>query len=63
MAVPKRKKSKSRIRMRKHSHPHRTLVPATGVCPKCGAPKELHRICPGCGFYAGRQALPARTED
>lgn len=60
MAVPKRRTSKSRIRIRKASH--RTLLPTAGNCPKCGALKELHRVCPSCGHYAGRQVIATQTE-
>lgn len=60
MAVPKRKMSKSRMRSRKKSY--RTIVPATGACSQCGAPKELHRVCPSCGYYAGRQVISTKTD-
>lgn len=56
MPVPKRKTSKSRIRARKASH--RTLLPAASACPNCGAPRELHRVCPSCGFYRGKKVMP-----
>ena len=60
MAVPKRKTSKSKSRMSKRSH--QTLVPTAGACPQCGAPKELHRVCGSCGYYAGRQVLNVSTD-
>ena len=55
MGVPKRKTSKSKLRMRKASHKHK--YPAAQKCPKCGAPRMPHRVCPSCGTYNGRQVL------
>lgn len=60
MAVPKRKTSKSKRRSRKRSH--RTVMPSAGPCPECGAPKELHRVCHACGYYAGRAVVSTDTE-
>ncbi len=55
MAVPKRRTSKQRKRKR------RTHVKAEGVtvssCPKCGDPKEPHRVCPNCGHYRGKLVI------
>jgi len=31
--------------------------PSVNVCPKCGDPKQPHRVCPTCGTYAGRQVI------
>jgi large subunit ribosomal protein L32 len=62
MAVPKRKKSKSRVRMRRRSNAHRLTVAATSPCPQCGAPRLPHRVCPGCGYYRGRQVLTVTTD-
>jgi large subunit ribosomal protein L32 len=56
MPVPKRKTSKSRIRARKASH--RVMVPTASACSNCGAPRLLHRVCPSCGFYRGKQVVP-----
>ena len=55
MAVPKRKKSKMKIRMRKSQK--KADVPATSVCPSCGAPVQAHHACPACGMYRGRKVL------
>ena len=27
------------------------------ACPQCHAPTVPHRVCPSCGFYAGRQVV------
>ncbi len=55
MAVPKRKLSKRRKRLRR-GHDKAANV-ATQPCSRCGAPKLSHRICPSCGYYAGKKRL------
>jgi large subunit ribosomal protein L32 len=61
MAVPKKKMSKSKTRMRR-SHDHLT-VGSHSDCPKCGQPKQPHRICMSCGHYRGRQVIKIESED
>ena len=61
MAEPKKKKSKSRSRMGR-SH-HALTAPNLSACPKCGDPKEPHRVCPSCGHYRGRQVFAVETEE
>lgn len=55
MAVPKRKTSKRKKRAR-NTH---KKAPAINIqaCPKCGAQKRSHHVCPECGFYAGEQRV------
>ena len=55
MGVPKRKTSKMKLRQRQSSHKHKLVT--TTPCPKCGAPRQPHRVCPSCGTYNGRQVL------
>lgn len=55
MAVPKRRKTRSKARMRR-AH-WKTEVPTFAACPRCREPKLPHRVCPNCGYYAGRQAV------
>ncbi len=56
MALPKRKISKSR---RDKRRTHKKLdLPPTSECPQCKEAKLPHRVCPNCGFYAGREVLP-----
>ncbi|MEE9170780.1 MAG: 50S ribosomal protein L32, partial [bacterium] len=52
MANPKRKISKSR-RDKRRTH-WKLSAPAISECPQCHQPKLPHRICPHCGYYAGR---------
>lgn len=56
MALPKRKTSKSR-RDKRRTH-QKLQSPAMSVCPQCREVKLPHRVCPNCGFYAGREVLP-----
>ena len=55
MAVPKRKRSKERNRRRRAQQKLKkvTLV----LCPNCKSLKPSHRVCPVCGYYAGRQVI------
>lgn len=55
MAVPKRRKTRSKMRMRR-AH-WRIGAPTYASCPQCHQPKLPHRVCPNCGYYAGRQAV------
>jgi large subunit ribosomal protein L32 len=55
MAVPKRRKTGSKMRMRR-AH-WRLKAPTMSRCPQCREPKQPHRVCPNCGYYAGRQVV------
>ncbi len=56
MALPKRKTSRTR---RDKRRTHKKLVgPPMSVCPQCREVKLPHRVCPSCGYYAGREVLP-----
>jgi large subunit ribosomal protein L32 len=55
MAVPKRRKTRSKARMRK-AH-WKVEAPTYAACQQCRQPKLPHRVCPHCGYYAGRQAV------
>lgn len=55
MAVPKRRKTRSKMRMRR-AH-WRIEAPTYSECSQCRQPKLPHRVCPNCGYYAGRQAV------
>ncbi len=55
MAVPKRKTSKQKGRSRR-AH-LKMAAPAISECPQCHEQKLEHRVCPNCGYYAGREVL------
>ena len=52
MAVPKGKVSKAR-RDKRRSSVWKLKVPGLTPCPKCGAMRLPHRMCPECGTYNG----------
>jgi len=62
MAVPKGKVSRARRDKRRSSH-WKLTAPALVVCPKCGALRQSHRMCPECGTYNGRtvKVIEAKT--
>ena len=60
MAVPKRKLSKSRKRLRRGHHTAKGIP--TQACPKCGAPRLSHRVCPTCGYYRGKKVMKSGDE-
>jgi large subunit ribosomal protein L32 len=55
MAVPKKKTSPSRRKMRRAHHALKQV--ASVECANCGDRKLPHHLCPGCGYYKGRQVL------
>jgi large subunit ribosomal protein L32 len=57
MAVPKKKQSHSRTAKRRAQH--KISAPALNACPQCHSPRRPHRVCPVCGFYAGREVVGA----
>jgi len=61
MAVPKKKQSHSRTAKRRAQH--RIDAPAINACPQCHNPRRPHRVCPVCGFYAGREVVSAGASD
>jgi large subunit ribosomal protein L32 len=55
MAVPKQKQSHARTTKRRSTH--KAAVPTINSCPQCHKPRRPHRVCPNCGFYAGREVV------
>lgn len=53
--LPKRKMSRSKQRSRA-AH-YKTAALGVGECPHCHQPKLLHRVCPSCGYYGGREVV------
>ncbi|MDP8234328.1 MAG: 50S ribosomal protein L32 [Candidatus Saelkia tenebricola] len=60
MANPKRRHSNTRTKKRR-TH-WKASSNAMTVCPDCKSPKPMHRVCPKCGTYKGRQVLD-KTEE
>ncbi|MEX2598256.1 MAG: 50S ribosomal protein L32 [Dehalococcoidia bacterium] len=58
--LPKRRRSKSRQgTINAHRH---TALPNLVECSNCHQPMQLHRVCPRCGYYRGRDILAVETE-
>ena len=60
MAHPKHKISKQR-RNKRRTHDKVEGVQLT-TCSNCGAPVLMHRVCPECGFYRGKEAIKKEAE-
>ncbi|MCL6465509.1 MAG: 50S ribosomal protein L32 [candidate division WOR-3 bacterium] len=61
MPLPKRRHSKQRGRKRRT---HWKLTPPTVVdCPHCHEPKMPHRVCPHCGYYAGKPVVTTKEKE
>ncbi|MDR2192960.1 MAG: 50S ribosomal protein L32 [Treponema sp.] len=56
MAVPRFKTSKARTR-RRQSINMKLDAPNLVECGTCGNLVQLHRVCPKCGFYRGKQVI------
>lgn len=55
MAVPKKRTSKQRQRKRRTHYKAQPV--ATHGCPRCGDPKQPHRVCGSCGYYRNERVL------
>lgn len=53
MPVPKKRVSRTRRDKRRAQH-DKMASPTVSSCPKCGAPRQPHMMCPACGFYRDR---------
>ncbi|MGL4987401.1 MAG: 50S ribosomal protein L32 [Treponemataceae bacterium] len=56
MAVPRAKTSKGRTKRRQGLN-MRLTAPNLVECGNCCNLVLLHRVCPKCGFYRGRQII------
>ncbi len=61
MAVPKFKTSKARTR-RRQSLNMKLVAPTLVECGNCGNRILLHRVCPKCGFYRGKQIVEPKAK-
>lgn len=55
MAVPKKRTSSARRDKRRAQH--KAGKATLNSCPRCHEPRIPHRVCPSCGFYAGREVI------
>jgi len=55
MAVPKKRTSRARRDKRRATH--KVSAAWLNECPHCHSPRLPHRVCPTCGFYAGREVI------
>lgn len=56
MATPKYKTSKSRAASRKAAN-MKLAAPNLVACQTCGNLIPSHRVCPKCGYYAGKPVV------
>lgn len=56
MAVPRYKTSKART-SRRQSINMKLCEPNLIACSTCGNKVLMHRVCPKCGFYRGKQVI------
>lgn len=60
MGVPKRRVSHARQGDRRA---HLAVgLPHLEECPHCHQQKQVHRVCPNCGYYAGRPTIELKQE-
>jgi large subunit ribosomal protein L32 len=58
MGVPKRRVSHARQGERRA---HQAIsLPKLEECPHCHEMKLPHHVCPNCGYYQGRLAVPPK---
>jgi large subunit ribosomal protein L32 len=55
MPLPKRRHSHTRGRKRRTGW--KLAAPTIVDCPHCHEPKLPHRVCPHCGYYAGKEVI------
>ena len=58
MAVPRNRTSNARKNSRRAHHAKKPQNLSN--CTNCSKPRLTHKICPHCGFYAGRPVVHAR---
>ncbi len=61
MGLTKRRFSKTRTASRRA---HFQVRPVTLIeCPQCHARMVPHRVCPTCGYYAGRKVIELKVPE
>ena len=57
MPVPKQKQGRIRTHTRRSAN-MKISAAAQSACPRCGAVKLPHHVCPSCGFFKDRESIP-----
>jgi len=50
------------MKVRQRRHQIRRTVASPVPCPRCGAPRLPHRVCPECGYYGDRQVITIKEK-
>lgn len=56
MPVPQQKQGRIRTHTRRSAN-MKISAAAQSTCPRCGAVKLPHHVCPSCGFYKDREVI------
>ena len=56
MPVPKQKKCRAKTHSRRSTN-MKIAAASRSTCPRCGAVKLPHHVCPNCGFYKDREVI------
>ncbi len=56
MATPKQKKGRGATHTRRSAN-SKLAASARSTCPRCGATKLPHHVCPSCGYYKDREVV------
>lgn len=51
------KRRRSVARSANHRAHWKLIQPTLVECPQCHAQMRPHRVCPSCGYYAGRKVI------
>jgi len=61
VGIQKRRHSRARIRRKRRQW--RAAAVTLVQCPQCHNPTVPHRVCPTCGYYAGRPVIERETAE
>ena len=59
MPLPKRRHSHTRGAKRRTNWV--LQMPELQPCAQCASLRKPHHVCPQCGFYEGREVMPAKA--
>lgn len=60
MPNPKRRFSQTRTAKRRTHHAVESVQLST--CSNCGVTVQMHRVCPECGYYRGKEAIKKEAD-